>query len=355
MSFFAGSSWLHDLEQNMRSITIDQYKSLLAHLWWQRVAAQKTSMAKKEVFAWLISTATIKAMEPGQADFEEMLSQYSDLENKFAGAGLTLRREQLEDIFNGVPGGEGLHKARRWSADIGKQAAYWPQKLVAHAILDGAAATSTTYDGLTFFNTAHYVNGVDSSDGTFANILNPTTVGGATRIDGAVTRDVAAENLSRVGAYIAGVKMPNGEDPRGLRMRAILHPPAMRFAVVELLKTTLIAQAAASGGGSADVAAAVRDWNLEEPIQADELAASCTSPAGNSGSDTTYYILANEVAADDDLGALVYQVREPFAIVYNDGMTDAELARTRELQWVSAGRNAVGYGHPYQLFKVTAA
>lgn len=355
MSFFAGQSWLHDLEQNMRSITIDQYKSLLDKLWWQRVAAQKTSMAKSEVFAWLISTATIKAMEPGQNDFEEMLSQYTEIVNEFASAGLMLRREQLEDIFNGVPGGEGLNKARRWSADVGKQAAYWPQKLVARAILDGAEATSLTYDGLPFFDDGHYVNGVDDSDGEFSNILNPTTVGGATRIDGAVTLDVAVENLNRVRAYIATIPMPNGVDPRNLQMRAILHPPAMRFRAVQLTSASLIAQAAASGGGGGDVAAAVRDWNLEEPIEARELGASYESPAGNSGSDTTYYVVASEMAADDELGALVYQVREPFSVVYHDGMTDAELARTRELQWVSQGRNAVGYGHPYMLFKVDAS
>lgn len=353
--FHATQSWLHDMEQNMRSITVNAYKGLLDALWWQRVAAQKTSMAKSEVFAWLISTATIKTMEMGQADFEEMLSQYTEIENAFASVGLIIRKEQLEDVFNGIPGGVGLNMASRWSADVGAQAAYWPQKLVARAILDGEAAASLTYDGLPFFDDAHLVNGVDSGDGTFANLLNPTTVGGATRIDAAVTLDVAVENLNRVRAHIATIKMPNGVDPRNLRMRAIIHPPMMRFRVMQLTGASLIAQAAASGGGGGDVAKAIRDWNLEEPIEARELGASYSSPAGNAGSDTSYYVVASEVAADDELGALVYQVREPFSVVYNDGMTDAELARTRELQWISQGRNAVGYGHPYLLFKVNAS
>ncbi len=355
MSFFAGQSWLHDLEQNMQSITVDAYKSLLAKLWWQRVAAQKTSMAKEEVFAWLISTATIKAMEPGQSDFEEMLSQYTTIENEFASAGLRLRKEQLEDIFNGLPGGEGLNLARRWSADVGKQAAYWPQKLVARALLDGGDSGNTTYDGLTFFNTGHYVNGVDDSDGTFSNVLNPTTVGDATRIDEAVTLEDAIENLARVRAHIAEIMMPNGEDPRNLRMRAILHPPALRFRVMQLTNASLIAQAATSGGGGGDVAAAIRDMNLEEPIEAPELGASYTTPADNTGSDTSYYVLASEVAADDELGALVYQVREPFSVLYHGPEAESKLARERELQWLSQGRNAVGYGHPYMLFRVDAS
>jgi hypothetical protein len=350
MSFFAGSSWLHDLEQNMRSITIDSYKSLLDKLWWQRVAAQKTSMAKEEVFAWLISTAQIKAMESGQADFEDMLSQYTTITNAFAAAGLSLKKEQLEDVFNGIPGGEGLQLARRWSADIGKQAAYWPQKLVADAIRDGAVAGHTTYDGLVFFHAAHYVNGVDTADGTFANLLNPTTVGHATRIDAAVAMDAAIENLAAIRAYIATIPMPNGVDPRNLQVKAILHPPALRSRVVQLTSASLIAQAATGGGaGGADVSSVIRDWMLEKPLEAPELAAAF------GGTDTTYYVLAGEGPADDELGALVYQTREPFSVLYHGPEADAILARERELQWLSQGRNAVGYGHPYLLFRVNVA
>lgn len=344
--FIAGQSWLHDLEQNMRSITVDAYKSLLNKLWWQRVAAQKNSMAKTEVFAWLISTATLKSMEDGQSDFEDMLSQYTELENKFSSAGLKLKKSQLEDVFNGLPGGAGLNMARRWSADIGKQAAYWPQKQLASAILAGSTAGNVTYDGLTFFNTAHYVNGVDISDGTFSNILNPTTVGHATRIDTAVTVDAAIDNLSAIRAYIAEIAMPNGSDPRNLEMKAILHPPALRARAVQLTGASLIAQAAVSGGGGADVTPIISDWAMDKPIEAPELAASL------GGSDTSFYILANEVASDDELGAMIYQIREPFSVLYHGMEASDKLARNRELQWLSQGRNAVGYGHPYQLFRV---
>jgi phage major head subunit gpT-like protein len=345
--FITTPEWLHDLEQNMRTITVDAYKSLLDKLWWQRVAAQKTSMAKSEIFAWLISTATIKSMEPGQADFEDMLSVYTEIENAFASAGLKLRKEQLEDVFNGVPGGEGLHFARRWSADVGKQAAYWPQKQVAAAILAGATAGSVTYDGLTFFNTAHYVNGVDVVDGTFANILNPTTVGHATRVDSAVTVDAAIDNLSAIRAYIATIAMPNGIDPRNLQIKALLHPPALRSRIMQLTNASLVAQDATSGGGGgADVSPIIRDWMLEKPLEAPELAAAF------GGTDTTYYILAGEGPSDDELGALVYQIREPFSVLYHGPEASAQLARKREMQWLTQGRNAVGYGHPYLLFQV---
>lgn len=348
--FIATQSWLHDLEQNMRTITVDAYKSLLDKLWWQQVAAQKTSSTKKEVFAWLISTAMIEQMESGQAKFEDMVSQTTELTNEFAMAGLRLKKEQLEDTVNGLPGGEGLNYASKWASDVGRYAAYWPQKLVAAAILNGASAGYTAYDGLTFFNTAHYVNGVDSAEGTFANILNPTTVGGATRIDGAVTVDAAIDNLSRVRAHIASIKMPNGADPRNLTIRAILHPPALRSRVVQMTGASLIAQAAVSGGGGADVTPIISDWALDRPIEAPELGANFTG-----GSDTTYYIIASSPASEDELGALIYQVREPFSVLYHGPEAESKLARERELQWVSQGRNVVGYGHPYMLFQVNVS
>jgi phage major head subunit gpT-like protein len=345
--FIATQSWLHELESNMETISVNAYESLNKDTWWRRVAAIKNSQSKKEVLTWLISTAMIKSMPSGQAHFEDMLNQITEIENEFAMAGLRLKKEQLEDMVNGVPGGAGLDMAAKWSQDVGEYAAYWPQKQVAAAILAGT--TSTTYDGLAFFHTGHYTNGVDSSDGTFSNILNPTTVGGATRIDEAVTADAAVANLSRIRAHIATIAMPNGADPRRLRIHAILHPPALRGRAMQLTNATTIAQAAASGGGGADVSMIAKDWMLEQPIQADEL----SSAFG--GSDTTYYLIAMEGASKDQLGALVYQNREPFSILYHGPEASAKLARERELQWLTQGRNKVGYGHPYLLFKVDAS
>jgi len=350
--FVATLEFLHEIESNMQTISSRAYDSLLANMWWRSVATERRSVSKKELLVWLISTARLRNVEPGNGHFEDMLMKETEIENDFATDGLILRKEQLEDVFNGMPGGEGLQMASRWASDIGAQIAYWPQEKVAHAILDGASAGFTSYDGLTFFNTAHFLNGVDDGDGTFSNILNPTTVGHATRIDDGVTLDAAMENLSAVRRYIATIKMPNGVQPRNLRMRAILHPTALRQRAVQLTASSIIAQAAASGGGSADVAAVIADWNLDQPLEATELGAAYSSEEGNSGSDTSYYIVAYQPGTEGDLGPLVYQTREDFGIVMNDGMTDAELRRAREIQWTTQGRNAVGYGHPYLLFQV---
>lgn len=339
--------FMHDLETRMESIMSTEYERLLDDLWWMRVAKSKDSVSKKERFIWLLDTAKIRRLESGSMQFEDLVGTYAEFENEFAGAGMKLTKEQLEDVFNGIPGGEGLELAGKWSRSIGVQAAYWPQNQVADAIRQGEAADSLTYDGKPFFATDHFVNGVDAGDGTYANLLNAASLPGGTLapIDDSVTLDVAAKNFGRVAAYMASIKMPNGRDPRKLRPVAVIHPPAMATRVSQLMGADFIAHAASSGGGSADHKPVLQKWGLAPPIQADELGAAF------GGSDVDYYVVAAGIDRNE-LGALVYVNREPFNVIMHGPLTDAQLARMREFQWLTGGRNVVGYGHPYLLFKV---
>jgi hypothetical protein len=119
---------------------------------------------------------------------------------------------------------------------------------------------------------------------------------------------------------------------------------------VQLTNAKFIAQAAASGGGAADVEALIAALGYGEPVLVDELAGFESS--------TTYFVIA-EAVTSSQLGGLVYIEREPFTIRYYTGRgggngVDAILDRIDELEWHTSGRNAVGYGHPYTVFKVTA-
>ncbi len=136
-----------------------------------------------------------------------------------------------------------------------------------------------------------------------------------------MTLDVAVDNLAKVIAYIASIKMPNGEDPRGLRVKGLLVPPALTARASQLTQAEYIAQAAASGGGSGDIRAIISRWGFGVPQQADELASVFTG-----GSDTTYYVIAEQITSSE-LGAMVYVNREPFQMIFHGPMTDAQLAR----------------------------
>ncbi len=342
-------SFVYDLETNMRIITENEYARLAQNLWWTEITKVVSSESKKELFMWLLSTATIKSLgKGGNLPFEDILSSYTSIENLNAGDGLRLNRNTVEDLD-----GKGIDIAAKWSADIGAQTAYWPQKQVANLLKNGATASLvTTYDGKALFAQDHSVNPFDSIAGVYSNLFTGAPSGsypGALPIDASVTIDTAFNNLALAYGYISGLKMPNGEDPRKLRIAKIIVPPALALRALQLTQSKFIAQAAAGGGAAmADVSGLLGTLGFAKVIVADELA--------GFENDKTYFIVTEELASSE-LGAIIYSDREPFTITYYTGRdggdgVDAILDRSDELEWHCKGRNVAGPGHPYGIFKV---
>lgn len=337
-------SFLFDLESNMRLLTSQEYKRLLTKLWWNKVAKTMPSGSKKERITWLLDSAKIETTTKtgGQVTFEDIVSQTTEYENENAAAGLKLKKEQLEDLD-----GNGVQLASHWSRQMGAYASYWPQKKLAQAIL----ANPTTYDNKAFFAVDHPYNPYLPGLGVFRNLFTGSPSGiypGAIPIDTSVTVDAAVANIAKAIAYIASIKMPSGEDPRFLSLAGILVPPALTARAQQITNAKFIAQAAGSAAGSGDVEAVIRNFGLGQPIEAAELGSAF------GGSDTTYYLIMEEITSDE-LGAFTYVNREPFSVVYHGPQTDAELARKREFQWTTEGRNVMGTGHPFLFFRCQAS
>lgn len=338
--------FLLDLESRMRRIQSRAYDRLLSNLVWTRFAKQSTMTGRREILTWLLDTARIDYVNElgGETEFDTLVMQTTEIESKSATGGLKLNRNQLDDHDGG-----GVQLAAEWSRGIGQYAAYWPQKQVFKALREGESTSA--YDGSNFFATDHPVNPFDSSAGTYANIFTGPASGsypGALPIDDSVTVDVALENLGKAVAYIASIPMPNGEDPRHLRVEGIAGPPRMMNRLVQLTNAQIIAQAAASGGGSANIESVVKHLGFTQPMQVDEFGAAF------GGEDDSYYLLARDIGSDE-LGGVVYSEREPFSVIYHGTMTDAQLARANQLQWVTRGRNVVTMGHPFLIFKGKAS
>lgn len=348
--------FMFDLESNMRLVSTNEYQRLTKNLWWDRIAKYQTSQSKKERINWLLETAKIERPNAkhggGQAIFEDIVSQTTELEHQNAHAGLQLKKEQLEDLD-----GNGVQLATHWSKQVGAHAAYWPQQCVADAI----KANPTTYDGKAFFAKDHPLNPFAPEVGEFANDFTGAVDGaypGALPIhepddpdnptNGGVTVEVALQNLAKAVAYAATLKMPNGVTPRFLRLSAIFVPPALMARTTQLTSAKQLVQSAATGALTGDVEALIRYLGLGIPIQCDELGAAF------GGSDTTYYLAMEEITSNE-LGAFVYSERENFGVVYHGPMSDADLARKREFQWLTEGRNVVEPGHPYLLFRGQAS
>lgn len=333
------------LEDRMQVIVEREYTRLTSNLWWQKVAKVRKSTGAKELITWLLSTAQIKDMGlGGNMSFDDLVATYTTIENKHAGGGLRLKKDKFEDTDGG-----GMDIAAQWSSDIGNYMAYWPQKLVTHFLKNAhnlaGSGGYTGYDGKAFFAADHPYNQFKVALGTFKNIFTGGASGdypGACPIDESVTAEVALQNLGKIMAYIASIKMPNGEDPRYLRPAGLIVPPRMFPRAVQLTNAKFIASAASSGGGSSDVEMLIKALGYATPQMADELA--------GFESNTTFFVACEQVASSE-LGAAVYQEREPFYINFYGAMTESQLNRLDELEWQCKGRNAVSGGHPFLLFK----
>jgi hypothetical protein len=116
-----------------------------------RITKLRGSTGRRDVIMWLLSTAQIRDQgKGGNINYSDLVSTYTEIENKFAGAGLKLSKAQLTDTDGG-----GMDLAGQWSGDIGAYMAYWPQKLATHLLknahLLAAAGGYTGYDALAFF------------------------------------------------------------------------------------------------------------------------------------------------------------------------------------------------------------
>lgn len=330
-----------DLETRMRMIQENEHLRLSKNLWWTKLAKVLPSGSKREIVSWVLNTAQLDDMgDGGNIAFDNMTIQETEFRAGVAGKGLKLRRQQFEDLD-----GNGVQLAAEWSAQIGAQNAYWPQKQTAYVLKNGhTASLVTAYDGKALFATDHPVNPKKTALGSYSNLFSSLP------IDTSVTTDVALTNLSTVFSNIASIKMPNGEDPRFLRPCGILCSPKLFPRAVQLTNAKTLAQAAASGGGGADVEALINSLGYGQPIMADELS--------GFESDTTYFVICEQVTGSQ-LGSIVYVEREAFSTRYYTGRgggtgVDAILDRADELEWHNSGRNAIGPGHPYAIFKVKA-
>lgn len=345
MSAILTPSFTWDLESNMRLIAENAYNEILAKNWWANVGKETTLRSKRERFTWFLDAAGIDYTGDrfgSSVEFEELATASTEIAYQAATKGFRINRNQFEDLD-----GNGVGTATEWSRQQGALFAYWPQQQTANLIKTGT--TALAFDGKPLFAVDHPNHVFDSAAGVYANWFKSTASGpnpGALPIHEAVTLDVAVANLSTAIAQIAVVPTANGQLPRNLRVKKMIVPSKLVTRATLVTDAKYIAMAASSGGGSADMSGVISRWGIEV-VEAPELGAAF------GGSDTTYYLVA-EQALSSQLGAIVYGVRNPFRIIYNDGITDAQLQIDNGLQWVVRGENNTAPGLPYLIYRVDA-
>lgn len=328
-----------DFETNFFGIRENEYLRLSAseNQWWDKVATKRTSVSKRDVVSFILSTAMIRELDSGgHLSFESLSATYTEIETKFAGDGFSIERSKLEDIYNGEVGGEARMLAEEWATQIAAQQAYWPQQQVAEFLMNAHdAGYAKGYDGKAYFASDHPVNPFNTAAGTYSNLLSHTDY----NISESATSDAILEALRNVYKVVRGWKMPNGKQPRMLRPAGILCSPALAPKIAGAIQASFIAMT----GGSEDKTGFVRRMGYAPPIEAAELA--------GFENDTTYYVIMERIT-ESQLGGVIYCEREGFRTNQYSPMTDAELSRTDRFEWHTRGRNAVSPGHPYFVVKV---
>lgn len=355
-----------DFESEMQRIQENEFLRMTQNLWYRDVAKVRTTGKKREILAWLLSTARIydAGKTGGDMIFDDMAATYQEYDVVNDAAALKLTRNQIEDND-----GNGFDFAAEWSAQMGALMAYRPQEKISDLILKGASASAKAYDGVQFFadnlvnsGNGHPVNQFRPAAGKYFNWFHGAASGaypGALPIDegNVPNANDALTNLQKAISYIASIKMPNGKTPRFLKPRRLMVPSRLVARAQQLTNAKYIAQpAGSSGGGSGDVEAIISNWGFTQPLEVQEFSNPGTTPLSDGAdSDKVWYLLCEQVQTTQ-LGALVYVNREDFRITYYTGAgggtgVDAILDRARELEWHTQGRNVAGYGHPYAMFR----
>lgn len=346
-------SWTANVETNMRAISNDEYARFQRpeNKWWDTAATRLTVATTKQILTWFVNSAQLYPQgQGGNFSYADPLQLTTDFTPATSGAAVKVRRQEIEDIDgNGVLSGAALAPLTAWARDMGAQFGYWPQLQIA-ALIKAATGTTlgTAYDGLAYFHTAHFNNGKDSSDGTYANLLSGGTYAPAT----GVSDDVRLAALAKVYLAMAIVKNATGTQVRMLRPSAILCGPSLYPTMARLLDSKFIAANAsvAGAGGSSDFSGFLTRLGYGRVMLAPELV--------ESEWDTNYIVLADR-GGEADLGAFVYVDREPYSIRYYTGRgggtgVDAILDSADVLEWHASGRNTAGFGHPFLAFKAAA-
>jgi hypothetical protein len=359
-------SFLFDFESEMQRITEFEFARMSASdiLWWRKLCKVRPSGKKREIIAFLLSNAQIydQGYTGGNVVSDEMAAVYQEYDLRNAGAMLELSKNQVTDND-----GDGFDFAGEWSANMGALGAYWPQFLSTQFLLSGATLTGNpvvtsnlAYDGVAFFNASpsagHPYNPKQTAFGFYANWFTGAPslpYPGAVPIDESVPLETALKNIQLVISYVKTIKMPNGTTPRFLRPMGILCAPRLETRVRMLTKGSFLPFSAASGGGAADTEDKTAIFGLET-IVADEFAGATTGDGKSA--DLIWYLIC-ETIQSSNLGGIAFVDREPFRVKYYTGDggggtgVDAVLDRQRTLEWHIDGRNVIGPGHPYSIFR----
>lgn len=313
------------------NIGIDTRNQAQQRLWWREVVHEEFTQSETEIFTFAIQAAKLEdeGVSGQSITFDSREYLKHSVTNRYLRKGFAMSDGELSDLDSNK-----IQAAGDWVRDITNDGIYSPQRLLVAAML----GNKKTYDGLPIFDLAHPVNGKNTVNGTYSNIIYEVDISG--------TLDVAVLNYARAISTITGTLKDTTGKPRNLQIRAALFPSLLYPRGVQILQGQFApGGSSGGGGGTQDIQPIAQNLGLGKPVNCPELG------SAYGGSDTDYYIVCDFAGPH---APFVLSNREPFRLFENSMGNDAEMARLNQWEWVYSGRCALMNMHPYLIFKCTA-
>jgi len=225
------------LTKGLRSEFFDRFDKTTTH--YQQLATRIASTSDAETYKWLGTVPRMREWGTGRLAKGLRTESYS-VENLKYEATLEVDRDEIADDQTG--------QIRIRVGELAQRAATHKDYLLAQLLINGASAGHTSYDGVTFFNSAHVSggSGSQSNDLTFA----------AAAVSNEPTTEEFKGALKQAIAQLLTFKDDQGEPlPLNLGGLTCVVPPSMLFTAMEALNASVISQTSNIMEGAARVVA----------------------------------------------------------------------------------------------------
>lgn len=301
------------LNKTLSAVYNASYETAAKNRWASMVANEIEGAGVSDLREFLIEDLKIRVGNGVEAS--DLKTQSMEVAHAQAAGGFRVRDRDFKTQ-------NGMQIKTDAAAALGTNATLLGQKMLLDLI---NSTTSKAYTGQTFFNTGHFVNFKDASQGTFSNAVTAT--------------DLTDVNLAIASAAIESRVMADGT-PRALKAKWLLHPPSLKRAAHVATGAEFIGQA---GGGTTQNVIAKKSVYDITPVQVPGLA--------QVGGKDVWIVAAELEGGGTFARAFGISTLIPTTLTNYDGLTVPELARMRELEYLVTGDLAAYLGHPYLVHR----
>lgn len=285
---------------------------------WSAVAVKKTQGTAEGIYAWMNDIPLITRKQASGYTKASLSSQALKIISEEVGLFIEIKKQDIRDDKYGV--------FSDLAGDLARRMDEFPQDGVFGLLMEGDQTTYNgksilAYDGLSFFNDAHYVNGRDTTGGTYDNklatgALSPTTF---------ATAEAALAVLP---------------DNRGKALKqaatALIVPPQLAQTGAEIL----YARTVATGGenmASNENRARSRGLPPIELVVVPELANDAA----------VFYLASNSTGR----AGIIWQETEALHLVPLIDPTMKHVIEDNLYVWAAVGESAFGFGDPRTIVR----